>query len=57
MAVLKSTGFIKINEELGLYQGEEREIFKKHMEKIKGTKREAFVPFILLIYFLIYIQA
>ena len=28
MAVLKSTGFIKIYEELGLYRGEEREIFK-----------------------------
>lgn len=28
MAVLKSTGFIKIYEELGLYQGKEREIFK-----------------------------
>ena len=28
MAVLKSTGFIKIYEKLGLDQGEEREIFK-----------------------------
>jgi RimJ/RimL family protein N-acetyltransferase len=28
MSVLKSTGFIKIYEGLGLYQGEEREIFK-----------------------------